>query len=358
MPALSFVLVVHREQAHLERCVAAMLDQPFTDVELLAVDDASPDHGPRLLDELAERHAAMRVIHLPERVGRGAARNLALDAVGGEHVWFVETTDRVAPGALAGIAELLRTGSPDVLLVHHAVADALGRSRPGPQRAALARAAERGPGPLEQHPDLAAAAPRVWDKVLRRSLLRELDLRFGDGEHGELPVAWPALLAADSIAASADVGYVRQRPGNAVRDRLTAGTPFDVFGCYEAVFDFADAHAVPEARRRLVAQSMLRHQLALLRRVPESARREFFHRSSESYERHRRGDEPAPAGRTAQLRARLVAARRLPGVRAARRRRSPSARRRGARARLPRRSLAARSGARAGAGSSATTARA
>nr|MBA3408297.1 glycosyltransferase [Solirubrobacterales bacterium] len=65
MPTLSFVLVVHREQAHLEGCVASLLDQPFGDVELLAIDDASPDHGPRLLDELAGRHARMRVIHLP-----------------------------------------------------------------------------------------------------------------------------------------------------------------------------------------------------------------------------------------------------------------------------------------------------
>ena len=306
MPALSFVLVVHREQAHLERCVASMLDQPFTDVELLAVDDASPDHGPRLLDELAERHARMRVIHLPERVGRGAARNLALEAASGDYVWFVETTDRVAPGALAGIAEILRAAAPDLLLVHHAVCDALGRSHPGPERAALARAAELGPGPLEQRPELAAAAPRVWDKVLRRSLLHELGLRFGDGDHGELPVAWPAMLAARAIATSANSAYLRSRPGNRVRDRLTTGTPFDVFGGYEAVFDFADAHAVPAARRRLVAQSMLHQQLALLPRVPEHRRREFFHRSSESYNRHRRDDEPAPAGRTARLRALLV----------------------------------------------------
>ena len=306
MPALSFVLVVHREQAHLEGCVASLLDQPFGDVELLAIDDASPDHAPRLLDELAGRHARMRVIHLPQRIGPGAARNLALESVAGEYVWFVETTDRVAPGALARIAEALRASSPDVLLVHHERNDALGRSHPGPHRAALARAAELGPGALEQRPGLAAAAPRVWDKLLRRSLLSELGVRFGGGEQGEVRVTWPALLSAGAIAAWPDAGYVRRRPGNTVRDPLTAGTPCDVFGGYDAVFEFAASRSVSDARRRLVLDPMLRHQLALLDRVPDGARREFFHCISESYKRHRRGDEPVPAGRAAQLRARLV----------------------------------------------------
>ncbi|HKH18905.1 MAG TPA: bifunctional glycosyltransferase family 2 protein/CDP-glycerol:glycerophosphate glycerophosphotransferase [Solirubrobacteraceae bacterium] len=305
-PALSFVLVVHREQAYIEQCVASLLGQPFGDVELLAVDDASPDHAPRLLDELAERDARVRVLHLPERIGPGAARNLALEEIAGEHVWFVETTDVVAPGALAEIAERLRASAPDVLLVEHAVRDRLGRSRPGPNRAALAHVAELGPGPLERRAELAGAAPRAWDKVLRRAFLRGLGARFDNGGHGELPVTWPALLAADAIAASPGVGYLRRRPGNAVRDRFTAGSPFDVFAAYDAVFAFADAQGVPDERRRLVLEPMLRHQLSLLRPLPEHERREFFRRASESYNRHRRGDEPEPDGRAAQLRATLV----------------------------------------------------
>jgi len=306
IPALSFVLVAHREQAHLEQCVASLLEQPFADVELLAVDDASPDHVPHLLDELAERDERVRVLHLAERIGPGAARNLALEEITGEYVWFVETTDLVAPGALAGIVARLRASTPDVLVVDCALTDTLGRSNPGPHRAALARAGALGAGPLDRHPELAAVAPRPWDKVLRREFLHALGVRFVGGGHGELPVTWPALLAANMIAAAPGAGYVRRRPGNAVRDRFTAGTPFGVFGAYDAVFAFADAHAVPAERRRLVLEPMLRQQLALLRRLPERERRAFFRRMSESYRRHRRGDEPKPAGRLAQLQAMLV----------------------------------------------------
>ncbi len=94
-PALSLILVVHREQGWLPELAASVLEQDFADLELVAVDDASPDHAPELLDQLAERDPRVRVKHLPSRVGRGEARNLALELAEGEYVWFVETTDLV-----------------------------------------------------------------------------------------------------------------------------------------------------------------------------------------------------------------------------------------------------------------------
>src|SRR4051794_11066622 len=125
MPKLSFVLVVHREQAYLERFAASVLDQSFADVELVAIDDASPDHGPALLDALAERDPRVRVEHLPERAGLGPGRTHALDLVTGEYVWFANATDTVAPGAPAAVAERLELDAPDVLLVEHEHADRL-----------------------------------------------------------------------------------------------------------------------------------------------------------------------------------------------------------------------------------------
>ena len=225
-PLLSFVLVVHREQAYLEECAASLLGDPAAAVELVAIDDASPDHAPELLDALAERDERVHVRHLEERMGRGAARNLALDAVAGDHVWFVETTDLLPPGSLADVLALLGGESPDVLLVHHTRADPLGRSRQGPHRRLLEGVAEQGSVTLDQRPAIAAAAPRAWDKVLRTDHLRALGAEFGPGGHDELGVTWPALLTAERIAALPRASYVRREPGNALRDRLTTGTPF------------------------------------------------------------------------------------------------------------------------------------
>src|SRR5919204_6105280 len=97
---VSFVLVVHREQAYVAECAASVLDRGSGDVQLIAIDDASPDHGPAILDELAQRDPRVRVEHLNERVGLGAARNLALELVEDDYVWFVNATDLLAPDAV------------------------------------------------------------------------------------------------------------------------------------------------------------------------------------------------------------------------------------------------------------------
>ncbi len=317
MPRLSVILVVHGEQAHLEEVTSAAL--VGDDLELVVVDDASPDHGPELLDALAAGDERVRVHHLSERAGLGAARNLALELARGEYVWFVNASDLPAPG---GVLARLAETSPDVLLVGDRIEDALGHSRRGPHAALVRRLS--GTVTLDQEPRLGDAAPRAWDKIFRREALA----RFAPGRHGELTVTWPALLRAQRIAAAPGTSYVRRELDNATR---VSGTPFEP---YDSLLAGAD-----ERTRGLVVPAMARHLLTLLDRVPERERREFFRRASEVYRRHRSGDEPTGA-RLKLLERDAYAAYRLleQGVEA--RRRAPSlAPARKARARLRKASL-------------------
>lgn len=277
------MLVVHGEQAHLEEIASSAL---HGDVELVVIDDASPDHGPELLDALAAGDDRVRVHHLAERIGLGEGRNLGLELARGEYVWFVNASDVVAP---TGVLERLEETSPDVLLVGDRVEDVLGRSRPGPHTALVRRMKDV--VTLDDEPRLADAAPRAWDKVLRREGLG----RFAQGRHGELTVTWPALLRARRIAAAPGTSYIRRELENATR---VAGSPFE---SYEALLAGADERA-----RRLVVPAMARHLLALLDRIPEGERREFFRRASELYARHRTGGHPPPAGRVARARLELL----------------------------------------------------
>src|SRR3954452_25551787 len=142
MPVLSIVLVVHGEQAFIEECAASVLDQEGSaDVELIAIDDASPDHGPDVLDRLAERDPRVRVEHLDQRAGPGGARALGVEMARGEYVWFVNATDRLPDGALAKVLSTLHDTDPDLLVLHHVRLGAIGKEHPGPHRRALEKAA-------------------------------------------------------------------------------------------------------------------------------------------------------------------------------------------------------------------------
>jgi CDP-glycerol glycerophosphotransferase len=274
MPVLSIVLVVHGEQAFIEECAASVLGQEGSaDVELIAVDDASPDHGPAVLDQLAERDPRVRVAHLDERAGPGAARDAGLAKASGDYVWFVNATDRLPTGALANVVARLRETGADLLVVDHVRLGALGREHPGPHRKALAKAAPQPAAPLEELPALAHTAPRAFNKVFRRELIR--DLRFGPGGHGELTVTWPALLRAERIAALAEKSYERRRPANATPE---PGGPLDVFEQYDAVLQHAGE------KTGLLVPAMQRHLRSLLDSVPGEERREFFHRMATYFE--------------------------------------------------------------------------
>jgi CDP-glycerol glycerophosphotransferase len=267
--------VVHREQGWLPELAASVLDQPFADFELVAIDDASPDHAPELLDQLAERDSRVRVKHLAERAGLGEARNAGLELAEGEYVWFVNSTDLVRSLSVPADA--------DFQTISYTRANVLGEERPGPP-----------PDPR------GGDAVRVWEKLFRREPVH--DLRFGAGLGSELTITWPAFFRARTIAPWQGAAYVRREPPNAEREQ---GSPFDVFAQYETVFEHAaDA---PDDRRRLVLPAMLRHELSLLgTRVAVGERREFFERMSDAYSRHKRGDEPALGSRALELRARLV----------------------------------------------------
>ena len=144
---------------------------------------------------------------------------------------------RPAAGRARAARRAARDGAPDVLLDRHASIDAHGKAHDGPL-------------PPARWPALAGAAPRGWNKLLRRAHLRELGVRFEAGRDGALSVTWPALLAAERIAAEHAITFVHVRP-----DR-PSGAQFDVFDAYDAVFA-----AVPEDRRAVVVAAMLRHQL-------------------------------------------------------------------------------------------------
>ena len=296
MPLLSFVLAVHGEQGYLEECAGSILGQGVDDVELVAVDDASPDHAPALLDRLAESDPRVRVEHRAERAGPGAARNLGLERATGDYVWFVDATDRLPAGALARVAGELRRTRPDVLVLHHVHVSALGRERAGAHRKALAKAAKEGPGPLRERRGLANAAPRAWNKVFRRELLASAGARFGTGGHGELTLTWPALLAAERIAALPVKAYERRHPPNAAPE---PSAPFDVFDQYDTVLSRAGDQA------GLVRPAMRRHLLYLLERVPAGDRREFFRRMApgESYAAFRARREASKARQALRRRA-------------------------------------------------------
>lgn len=93
---LSVIIPVYRTERTLERCVKSILEQSYHDLEVILVDDGSPDNCPQLCDEWARKDSRIRVVHKPNG-GLSDARNAGIDAATGDCLTFVDADDYLAP---------------------------------------------------------------------------------------------------------------------------------------------------------------------------------------------------------------------------------------------------------------------
>jgi glycosyltransferase involved in cell wall biosynthesis len=130
-PWLSILLPVYGVDAYLGDCARSLLGQIVDGVELVFVDDASPDgSGSQLAALQAERPDCVRVLTHASNQGISAARNTLLDAARGDYLWFVDPDDLVEPGALAALRAIVQQHSPDwVMCDFRAFDDASGQAR-------------------------------------------------------------------------------------------------------------------------------------------------------------------------------------------------------------------------------------
>lgn len=99
-PLISVVVPIYNVEAYLRRCVDSIIGQTYTNLEILLVDDGSPDSCPAICDEYAEKDPRVRVIH-KENGGLSDARNAAIDVAKGEWLVCVDSDDYVAPDYVA-----------------------------------------------------------------------------------------------------------------------------------------------------------------------------------------------------------------------------------------------------------------
>lgn len=93
---ISVIVPVYRVEEYLEKCVDSILSQTYSNLELILVDDGSPDRSGEICDAYAKRDCRVRVIH-KENGGLSSARNAGLDAARGDFVAFVDSDDWIVP---------------------------------------------------------------------------------------------------------------------------------------------------------------------------------------------------------------------------------------------------------------------
>lgn len=91
---VSVIVPVYKVEEYLDQAVESLVNQTYTDMEILLVDDGSPDRCGQICDEWAKKDKRIRVIH-QKNAGISMARNVGIDASRGEYLLFVDSDDYV-----------------------------------------------------------------------------------------------------------------------------------------------------------------------------------------------------------------------------------------------------------------------
>ncbi len=298
-PALSVVIPAYRVEDYLEVCLDSILADPDPDVEVIVVDDASPDRSGEIAEKYAQHDPRVRVERLAENVGLSDARNAGLARARGDYVWFIDGDDWVPDGSVAAIRERLAAHRPDVLVVDLVWAYSSGQRISATPPGLLSKVDE--PGPLSRYPQLLSLPHSACTKIVRRKLLDEIDLRFTPGWYEDCAFSHRLLLAAGRIDALDRVCYFyRQRSSDTITKSVSP-RHFDVFDQYERVWQAVeDADGRYDSFRPELFRLMLNHLLVIVgneQRLPAGARREFFRRTVAAYRRYLPpAGYPAPRG--------------------------------------------------------------
>ncbi len=94
MKKVSIIIPVYRVEEYLEECLDSILRQTYQNLQILLIDDESPDRCPEICEEYAGKDERIEVIHQKNR-GAAGARNRGLEQMRGEYICFVDSDDRV-----------------------------------------------------------------------------------------------------------------------------------------------------------------------------------------------------------------------------------------------------------------------
>lgn len=115
MPKVSVVVPCWGVEKYLDKCVESIVNQTIKDMEIILVDDLSPDRVPEMCDAWARKDPRIKVVHKPVNEGLGMACNTGIEAATGEYIAFCDSDDWVDPSMYESLYNVAERNSSDAV---------------------------------------------------------------------------------------------------------------------------------------------------------------------------------------------------------------------------------------------------
>ena len=114
MPVVSVIVPMYNVEAYLRQCLDSVVEQTLKNIEIICVDDGSPDRSAEIAAEYAEKYPNVKVVR-KENGGLSSARNAGLDVASGRYVYFLDSDDYLEPEALEALSAKAEAEELDIV---------------------------------------------------------------------------------------------------------------------------------------------------------------------------------------------------------------------------------------------------
>lgn len=181
----SFIVPIYNVEKYLEKCVSSILNQTYTDYEIILVDDGSKDSSPKICDCLVEQDARIKVIH-KKNGGLSDARNAGTDIALGEYIIFIDSDDFFIKDDFLEKVNEKTSESPDLIFYkYQKFFESSQRYDECRYSYATAQAKNSYSERVDELVKADAFYGMAWIKAIKKSLLNEHGIRFEVGLLGE-----------------------------------------------------------------------------------------------------------------------------------------------------------------------------
>ncbi len=114
-PLVSVIVPVYNVEKYLGECLDSILGQTYDNLQIICIDDASPDRSLEIIKDYAERDKRIEYIALSQNKGVGNARNVGLSKVRGEYISWIDSDDVIHPKFVETLLSIAIKGDCDIV---------------------------------------------------------------------------------------------------------------------------------------------------------------------------------------------------------------------------------------------------
>lgn len=175
---VSILIPVYKAEKYISKCLQSVLAQTYQNIEIIIVDDASPDNSIAIAESIikqAHTKFGIKILHNKKNEGVAFTRNRLLDLATGDYLQFVDSDDFLEPDAIESLVDIAnKTGSDLIRSDYYEFKDGQARvirQKPWTDKTEL----------LKKHICAWDSTEAMWQLLIRRSLVKDNHIRFASG---------------------------------------------------------------------------------------------------------------------------------------------------------------------------------